>query len=104
MLVKAYRQFEERVGVTTARRGAKRDMIRDKVSRLPNRFRYADLERALPAVSRPTIARALRELALKARSLSEARPRRRVGKGLGSSRPAAERSKAYRARSFVRSR
>lgn len=62
MLVKAYRQFEERVGVTTARRGAKRDMIRDAVQRLPNRFRYADLERALPAVSRPTIARALREL------------------------------------------
>src|ERR671934_362416 len=62
MLVKAYHQFEERVGVTTARRGAKRDMIRDAVNRLPNRFRYADLERALPAVSRPTIARALREL------------------------------------------
>ena len=60
--VKAYRQFEERVGVTTARRGAKRHMIRDVVSRLPNEFRYADLERALPAVSRPTIARALREL------------------------------------------
>src|SRR3954447_25253872 len=36
MLVKAYRQFEERVGVTTARRGVKRDMIRDAVSRLPN--------------------------------------------------------------------
>ena len=48
--------------VTNARRGAKRDMIRDAVNRLPNRFRYADLERALPAVSRPTIARALREL------------------------------------------
>jgi Fic family protein len=62
MLVKAYRQFEERVGVTNARRGAKRDMIRDAVNRLPNRFRYADLERALPAISRPTIARALREL------------------------------------------
>jgi len=62
MLVKAYRQFEERVGVTNARRGAKRGMIRDAVSRLPNRFRYADLERVLPAVSRPTIARALREL------------------------------------------
>jgi CRP-like cAMP-binding protein len=30
--------------------------------RLPQRFRYADLERALPAVSRPTIARALRAL------------------------------------------
>jgi Fic family protein len=62
MLVKAYREFEERVGVRTARRGAKRNMIRDVVSRLPNEFRYADLERALPAVSRPTIARALREL------------------------------------------
>ena len=32
MLVKAYRQFEERVGVTNARRG-KRDMIRDAVMR-----------------------------------------------------------------------
>jgi Fic family protein len=62
MLVKAYRDFEERVGVTSARRGAKRDMIRDAVKRLPRQFRYADLERALPAVSRPTIARALREL------------------------------------------
>jgi Fic family protein len=62
MLVKAYRDFEERVGVTSARRGAKRDMIRDAVNRLPSRFRYADLERALPAISRPTIARALREL------------------------------------------
>lgn len=62
MLVKAYRDFEDRVGVTSARRGAKRDMIRDAVKRLPDRFRYADLERALPAVSRPTIARALREL------------------------------------------
>ena len=62
MLVKAYRKFDDRVGVTSARRGAKRDMTRDAVNRLPNRFRYADLERALPAISRPTIARALREL------------------------------------------
>ena len=62
MLVKAYRDFEDRVGVTSAKRGAKRDMIRDAVKRLPNRFRYADIARALPAVSRPTIARALREL------------------------------------------
>jgi Fic family protein len=62
MLVRAYRQFEERVAVTTARRGAKRDMIRNAVSRFPKRFRYADLERALPGISRPTIARALREL------------------------------------------
>ena len=43
MLVKAYREFEDRVGATGAKRGAKRDMIRG-------------------VVSRPTIARALREL------------------------------------------
>jgi Fic family protein len=75
ILVKAYGQFEERVGVTTARRGAKRDMIRDAVNRLPKRFRYADLERAVPAVSRPTIARALRELRAegKVRCLSSGR-------------------------------
>jgi len=62
MQVRAYGDFEARVGVTSAVRGAKRDMVRDAVTRLPNSFRYADLERALPAVSRPTIARALREL------------------------------------------
>lgn len=48
--------------MTSARRGTKRDMIRDAVTRLPNRFWYADLERALPAISRPTSARALRQL------------------------------------------
>jgi Fic family protein len=62
MLTKAYREFEAGVGVTSARRGAKRDMIRDAVKRFPSRFRYADLARALPAVSRPTITRALRQL------------------------------------------
>jgi Fic family protein len=62
MLVKAYREFEERVGATSARRGAKRDMIRDAVGRAAHRFRYADLVRVLPAISQPTIARALREL------------------------------------------
>jgi Fic family protein len=62
VLLTAYREFERRVGETTARRGAKRDMILDAVRRLPARFRYADLERVLPAVSRPTINRVLREL------------------------------------------
>jgi Fic family protein len=74
MLVQAYQEFEQRVGATTTKRGAKRDMIRDVVSRLPDAFRYADLERALPAVSRPTIARALRQL-------SEERIVRCVGRG-----------------------
>jgi len=46
MLVKAYREFEDRVGEPGAKRGAKRGMIRDVVNRLPNEFRYADLEHA----------------------------------------------------------
>jgi len=62
ILVKAYRDFEDRVSSATVRRGAKGDRVRDVVSRLPSEFRYADLERALPAVSRPTISRALRKL------------------------------------------
>jgi Fic family protein len=62
VLLTAYREFERRVGTVTTRRGAKRDMIVDAVRRLPSAFRYADIERLLPAVSRPTINRALREL------------------------------------------
>ena len=66
-------------------------MIRDAVNRLPNRFRYADLERALPAVSRPTIARALRQLRDEGSIHSSSRDAMQLlGKGLGSSRPAAD--------------
>lgn len=64
VLLTAYREFEQRVGAVTARRGAKREMIVDAVRRLPSRFRFADLARVLPAVSRPTINRVLRELRL----------------------------------------
>jgi hypothetical protein len=35
---KGYRDFEDRVGVTNARRAAKRDMIRDAVKRLPKQI------------------------------------------------------------------
>jgi CRP-like cAMP-binding protein len=40
-------------------------LISDAVRRLPRTFRYADVERLLPAVSRPTINRALREMRLR---------------------------------------
>lgn len=62
ILVRAYAEFEERVGVMTTGRGAKRDMVFDAVAHLPQRFHYADVERACPGVSRPTINRALAEL------------------------------------------
>lgn len=62
MLRSAYREFERRVGIATTSRGAKRDMIIDAVRRLPEHFQFADVERACPGVSRPTINRALAEL------------------------------------------
>jgi len=62
MLLGAYRTFSERVGAVTATRGAKREMIVDVVSRVPHEFQFADVERACPGVSRPTINRALADL------------------------------------------
>ncbi len=62
MLLGSYRTFSERVGAITATRGAKREMIVDVVKRVPHEFQYADVERACPGVSRPTINRALADL------------------------------------------
>jgi len=62
MLLGVYQEFERRIGMITTTRGAKREMILDTVSRLPQRFQIGDIERACPGVSRPTINRALREL------------------------------------------
>lgn len=59
MLRTAYGEFASRVGIVRTSRGAKRDMIMDAVSRLPAEFQFADLERACPGVSRPTMNRAL---------------------------------------------
>ena len=65
VLLTAFREFERRVGALTAKPGAKRDMIVDAVSRMSGEFRYGNLERLLPAVSRPTINRVLRELRIR---------------------------------------
>ena len=62
MLLGSYRTFSERVGAVTALRGAKREMIIDVVNRVPHEFQFADVERACPGVSRPTINRALADL------------------------------------------
>ena len=61
-LVAAYKEFEERVGRVTSARGAKRDMIRQTIERLPTRFRFRELHRACPGVSYPTLKRALFDL------------------------------------------
>ncbi len=62
VVLSAYREFEQRVGLLTVSRGAKREIVFDVVARLPNQFQYTDVERACPGVSRPTINRALAEL------------------------------------------
>lgn len=58
----AYRRLDERVGRITSRRGAKQQMIISAIDRLPEVFRHADVARACPGVSRPTIQRTLRLL------------------------------------------
>lgn len=62
VILSAYREFSQRAGAVTARRGAKREQVIDAIQRLGRTFRYADIERACPDVSRPTVARVLDEL------------------------------------------
>lgn len=62
MLTAAYKEFEDRVGTITSARGAKREMVRSSIDRLPERFTICDLKRACPGVSYPTLQRALADL------------------------------------------
>ncbi len=62
VLHKAYQDFEARVGTLTTQRGAKREMIRETIERLPPTFRIRDIEQVMPGVSRPTVNRAIAEL------------------------------------------
>ena len=74
MLIAAYKEFEARVGTITKAQGAKREMVENAVLRLPSRFRISDVQRACPAVSYPTLKRALS-------GLSKKRKIRSLGKG-----------------------
>ena len=62
MLTAAYKEFESRVTTLTSARGAKREMVRNTLQRLPARFRLGDLQWACPGVSYPTLKRALADL------------------------------------------
>jgi Fic family protein len=62
VLIAAYAEFEQRVGQMAAGRGAKREMVLECIRHMPATFRYADVERVCPGVSRPTIVRVLGEL------------------------------------------
>ncbi len=62
ILMAAYKEFEDRIGSISSTRGAKREMVRNAVKRLPSRFNLQDLLHACPGVSYPTLKRALAEL------------------------------------------
>ncbi len=62
IVLQAYQQFDHEIDVASPPRGAKRNRVADAVGRLPAEFRYVDLQRLVPSVSRPTINRALRRL------------------------------------------
>jgi len=57
VLVAAYKELEERVGLAESQRGSKTAMIREAISRFPGTFTIQDIERVCPNVSRPTIHR-----------------------------------------------
>jgi Fic family protein len=62
VLLTAYRELEGRTGRITSGHGAKSDLVERTVEHLPYRFRLADVLRACPGVSRPTINRVLQRL------------------------------------------
>lgn len=62
MLLGAYREFEQRTGELTSAHGAKTESVMTAIEKLPKTFKYADLAKACPNVSRPTIKRVLGQL------------------------------------------
>ncbi len=63
MLTAAYNEFESRVGTITSARGAKREMVRRAIDRMPDPFTIADLRRTCPGISPRTLKRALADSA-----------------------------------------
>ena len=62
VLLRAYSEFEERVGQVGGGRGSKSQQVRDAVQRKLTPFKLTDLERDCPGVSRDTVRVVLREL------------------------------------------
>lgn len=76
VLLRAYREFEERVCSVRGGRGAKTDLVEDAVARRAGAFAISDIENECPGVSRDWIRMVLRRL----RSQGKIRPK---GKGRG---------------------
>ena len=75
-LLRAYREFEERVGTIERGRGAKGDRVRAEVHKRRIPFSISEIEQACPGISRDTVRMVLR--AMKAEGLIAS-----TGKGRG---------------------
>ncbi len=62
VMLRAYREFEERVGTITGARGAKSAHIRRVIDRKVGPFAISDIEAACPGISRDMIRVVLRQL------------------------------------------
>ncbi len=75
-LIRAYKEFEERVGTVKAGRGSKTDHVRQAVGRQIGTFAISDIEKECPWISRDMIRLVLREL-------RDEKVIRGIGKGRG---------------------
>ena len=55
----AYREFEERAGMLTSRRGAKTELILAAIERMPGEFSARDLQRVVPDIGLDLVRRIL---------------------------------------------
>jgi Fic family protein len=62
VLLRTYREFEERVGEVRSGRGAKTEQVREAVLARSTPFSISDIEAACPGVSRDTVRMVLREM------------------------------------------
>ena len=62
ILLRAYREFEQRAGQVNMKRGSKTGMVEAAVEAMIGEFTLSELERACPTVSRDTVRRVLRQM------------------------------------------
>ena len=62
VLIRAYKEFEERVGTITSGRGSKTDLIKAAISRRVGPFAISDIDSDCPGISRDMIRVVLRQM------------------------------------------
>lgn len=61
-LLRAYREFEERVGVITTSKGSKTELVRSTINRKIQPFSIGDIESDCPGISRDLVRQVLRQM------------------------------------------